>query len=91
MNIEVQQTSRFKCQLKSKQNEKQDKRFRMNSRKYLIEAEEDQAVTQAIVEFVEDGFQRITAIPRDEGTGEMLEKVILLDIIQSPMQNGEVI
>lgn len=41
MNIEVQQTSRFKCQLKSKQNEKQDKRFRMNSRKYLIEAEED--------------------------------------------------
>lgn len=48
-------------------------------------------MTQAIVEFVEDGFQRITAIPRDEGTGEMLEKVILLDIIQSPMQNGEVI
>ena len=53
----------------------------MNSRKYLIEAEEDQAVTQAIVEFVEDGFQRITAIPRDAETNDLQEKVILLDII----------
>ena len=52
----------MKCQLRL------PKVFKLNSKKYMIEAEAYQQVTSAFIEFEEDGFSKIVALPKDPET-----------------------
>ena len=65
--------------------------FKLNSKKYMIEAEPDQLVTSAFIEFEEDGFSKIVSVPKNPETDQLGERNIFLDVAMSPIVNGKIV
>ena len=55
MNFEITETSVFKLQLN------EPNQYMMNSKKYRIEVDSDDEVTEGVVDFQSDNFNRVTA------------------------------
>ena len=57
----------------------------------MIEAEPDQQITAAFIEFEDDGFSKIISVPRNLETEKLGERIVFLDVVMSPIVNGKIV
>ena len=80
MNFEITETSVFKLQFN------EPEQFLINSKKYRIDADEDEAVTQGIIEFQDDHFNRVVTFILDPTTLSPSPKSTFVRVLQNGNQ-----
>ena len=70
MSFEISSKSIFKLQLN------EPGVFIINSRKYQIEADDDEAVTKGEIEFATDDFNRVASFQTDPETSNVMQKMV---------------